>query len=265
MTGKGEIGATVEVREQGRATILGTAPVLSNRTWNLKTTSLDAAKHTLVATHLGRGANTTTAAVTLNPEADDTGRDLAVTSHRNGDPFAPSGLTTLRGTATPDSSVTVYWFGEDHPAQATTVPTNSVGDWAASRGLGGTRPYDLTITQAPRPGVVDRITGFTLTPPATGPADLTVTSHRSGDPFATAGVTTLEGRATPDSTVTVYWFGTENDTPALTTTTTAGPTGNWRASRGLGGTRPYLIDIRQTPRQPGVVNQIDDLRLVAPR
>lgn len=41
-----------------------------------------------------------------------------------------------------------------------------------------------------------------------------------------------------------------------------GSTGDWTASRGLGGARPDL-GIRQAPRRPGATHHIDDLRLVA--
>jgi len=68
MNGSGEPGAAVSIREQGRPTVLGTATVLQNGRWSSRTTNVDSATHVLEARHEGRGANRTTALVTLNPE-----------------------------------------------------------------------------------------------------------------------------------------------------------------------------------------------------
>jgi hypothetical protein len=69
MTGRGEPGAQVVVREQGRSTILGTKQVLQSGRWTLETTNVDDRRHVLEVTQTGKGNNTTVATVTLNPEA----------------------------------------------------------------------------------------------------------------------------------------------------------------------------------------------------
>ena len=194
-------------------------------------------------------------------------RDLTVANYANGDEFA-TGLTTLRGKATGGSTVTVYWFGASVPDVTTTTTAAANGDWSVSRGLGGTRPYPIHITQAPAP--TGKVAELDLTlrapgsaPIVTEPADVVVTSHTSGDAFTAGGMTTLRGTATPGASVTVYWFGSELTQYAMTTK--ADPfTGQWSLSRGLGGTRPYTIDIAQDPAPEGKISFIDDFVLTPP-
>jgi len=68
LRGTGEVGAQVTVREEGRSTVLGSAQVLANGQWTIRTTDVDDRKHVLEASQTGKGNNTTTSTVTLNPE-----------------------------------------------------------------------------------------------------------------------------------------------------------------------------------------------------
>ncbi|HDY5681491.1 TPA: hypothetical protein RPJ64_002804, partial [Staphylococcus aureus] len=187
LRGTGEVGAQIAVREQGRSTVLGTAQVLANGQWTVRTTNVDDRKHVLEATQSGKGNNTTASTVTLNPENDTAApADLTLTSHEDGDTFAQPGTTTLSGKATPKATVTAYWFGKDYPQYATTAVANDEGDYAISRNMGGTQPYNITLTQTAQAGKVNEIT-VRLVPAGVGPVDLTVTSHQDGDAFAPTG------------------------------------------------------------------------------
>lgn len=166
VTGSGERGSTVTVRDRATQAVVGSTSVLQNGRWFVTTSPLDGRRHVLDVSQLGRGANTTTAAVTINPDAV-TPVDLVVDSPRSGEPYSPDGLTTLTGTATPGSSVTVSWFGEAIPELTTTVVVAETGTWSATRALGGgANPFVLTVTQPARGGVVDRIDGHVLAPPS---------------------------------------------------------------------------------------------------
>ena len=254
LRGIGEAGAQVTVREQGRETVVGSATVPQNGQWTLTTTSLDDRRRVLEATQTGKGNNVTTSTVTLSPENDTVPADLTLTSHRDGDTFSTTAPTTLRGTATPGTTVTVYWFGKNYPDHARNTTAGPDGSYAFSRSLGGSNPYDIVITQTPQAGKVNEVS-VRLVPVTVGPTDLTLTSHTDGDTFS-SGITTLSGRATPGATVTAYWFG--KNYPDLATRVTAGTDGSYALSRGLGGPNPYTIVLTQTP-QPGKTNEISVL------
>jgi hypothetical protein len=66
MTGAGDPTGFVTVREGDE--VMGSAQVNSSGTWQLTTGDLDARRHELVATQVAKGNNTTTAAVTINPD-----------------------------------------------------------------------------------------------------------------------------------------------------------------------------------------------------
>jgi len=93
----------------------------------------------------------------LNPEKGAPA-DLTLTSHQDGDAFDATGLTTLRGTATPGATVTAYWFGKDHPTLATTTTAGADGSYAIARGLGGTKPYMITLTQTEQADTTNEVT-----------------------------------------------------------------------------------------------------------
>ena len=258
LRGTGEVGAQVTVREQGRSTVLGSAQVLANGQWTIRTTDVDDRKHVLEASQTGKGNNTTASTVTLNPENDSAApADLTLTSHEDGDTFAQPGATTLSGKATPKATVTAYWFGKDYPQYATTTAANDQGDYSISRNMGGTQPYNITLTQTAQAGKVNEVT-VRLVPAGVGPVDLTVGSHQDGDAFAPTGQTTISGKASSGATVTFYWFG--KDYPQYATTTVANAQGDYSISRGLGGTKPYDIVITQ-PAQAGKISEVT-LRLV---
>jgi hypothetical protein len=258
LRGTGEVGAQVTVREQGRSTVLGSAQVLANGQWTIRTTDVDDRKHVLEASQTGKGNNTTASTVTLNPENDAAApADLTLTSHEDGDTFAQPGATTLSGKATPKATVTAYWFGKDYPQYATTTAANDQGDYSISRNMGGTQPYNITLTQTAQAGKVNEVT-VRLVPAGVGPVDLTVGSHQDGDAFAPTGQTTISGKASSGATVTFYWFG--KDYPQYATTTVANAQGDYSISRGLGGTKPYDIVITQ-PAQAGKISEVT-LRLV---
>ncbi|WP_144757111.1 hypothetical protein, partial [Curtobacterium pusillum] len=108
MTGRGTPGALVTVTEKGSSKELGTARVLANDVWSLETTeSLDAGKHTLVASQLSKGNNTTLAEVTLNPGASSVA-PLVIASPMDGSTVESSSKRiTFSGTGEPGARVQV--------------------------------------------------------------------------------------------------------------------------------------------------------------
>jgi hypothetical protein len=65
LTGKGEAGSRIQVRERGDDTVIGAVTVLPNGRWTLRTAPLDEGAHQLDVTQLGKGANTTRTTVSL--------------------------------------------------------------------------------------------------------------------------------------------------------------------------------------------------------
>jgi hypothetical protein len=140
MTGRGTPGALVTVTEKGSSTELGTARVLPNEIWSLETTeSLDAGKHTLVASQLSKGNNTTLAEVTLNPEADNVA-PLSIDTPADGSTVESSSKRiTFSGTGEPGAHVQV----KTQTASPRTIIDTYVGRDGKWSQLGGDLNFDV--------------------------------------------------------------------------------------------------------------------------
>jgi hypothetical protein len=221
MRGTGEPGAQVAVREQGHATVLGTATVLASGNWNLSTTTVDNRKHVLEVTQTGKGNNVTTSTVTLNPEAGAVA-PVTVETPENG-----STVTTSRPTFTghgQDGATVTIGYGANSII-GTAVVEN--GEWTINptRGLGmGTS--NLVVTQTA--GAETQTVNHTLNR-VVAEQPLAVTSHVDGQTYA-EGVTTFRGTAPVGSAIraTNQW-GTVMGTATATD-------GSWSFNRNLGPT-----------------------------
>ncbi|ROS53600.1 hypothetical protein EDF21_1449 [Frigoribacterium sp. PhB118] len=237
LRGTGEVGAQVTVREEGRSTVLGSAQVLANGQWTIRTTDVDDRKHVLEASQTGKGNNTTTSTVTLNPENGE--QPPVIVAPTVETPEAGSTVTTSRpvfsGHGQDGATVTIGYGPNSIIGTGTVVD----GEWTITptRGLSlGTS--NLVVTQT----VGDDVQQITHTiNRVAAELPLSVTSHVN-DQFYEAGVTTFRGTAPIGSTVTAknQWgtpMGAANAAD-----------GTWAFNRNLGPTTAgYLITFTATP------------------
>ncbi|KQO45079.1 hypothetical protein ASG28_15710 [Frigoribacterium sp. Leaf415] len=238
LRGTGEVGAQIAVREQGRSTVLGTAQVLANGQWTVRTTNVDDRKHVLEATQTGKGNNTTISTVTLNPENGE--QPPVIVAPTVETPEAGSTVTTSRpvfsGHGQDGATVTIGYGPNSIIGTGTVVD----GEWTITpnRGLSlGTS--NLVVTQTAGDDV-QQITHTINRVAAELP--LSVTSHVN-DQFYEAGVTTFRGTAPIGSTVTAKnQWGTPMGAAIAAD-------GTWAFNRNLGPTTAgYLITFTATPQ-----------------
>ncbi|QWS32807.1 hypothetical protein [Curtobacterium aetherium] len=191
--------------------------------------------------------------------------DLQLTNFASGDFFNP-GDQVFAGKATPGATVVLNPFGFD-PRYASysmsTTADETTGEWQIRRGLGNTIYREVAVRQEPEAaGKVNKIEHISIA--ANGwvgqPADLTVTSHSDKGTFPPNTLQTFRGTATPGTEVTLYPFGTEYPTKAMTVT--ADTLGKWEIQRTLGnqvfpmvftqdaddaGTKTARVDVRLVP------------------
>jgi len=236
--GTGEVGAQVVVREEGRSTVLGTAQVLANGQFTIRTTNVDDRKHVLEAMQSGKGNNTTTSTVTLNPENGE--QPPVIVAPTVETPEAGSTVTTSRpvfsGHGQDGATVTIGYGPNSIIGTGTVVD----GEWTITpnRGLSlGTS--NLVVTQTAGDDV-QQITHTINRVAEERP--LSVTSHVN-DQFYEAGVTTFRGTAPIGSTVTAKnQWGTPMGAAIAAD-------GTWAFNRNLGPTTAgYLITFTATPQ-----------------
>lgn len=160
MSGRGEDGAEVVVRERGLPSVLGTADVVSG-TWALDTSDLVAGAHVLEVSQTGRGANTTVATVSVTVEAGGPGTTLPFTiaAPQNGSTVsAPFGRVAFSGTGAAGAQVVVR-AGNGRDVIDTTVGAD--GTWH-SLGLLGFMTYQLTTIYT-APGASPVVGDFSVT------------------------------------------------------------------------------------------------------
>lgn len=108
MSGTGEPGSTIEVHDvtggTDRIVGRGTDVVAPDGRWTLTTDDLDRAEHVLRVVQSSRGANTTTAQVTINPGSNGSLAPVVLTSPRS---VTPGLSNTFRGTAEPGATYRV--------------------------------------------------------------------------------------------------------------------------------------------------------------
>lgn len=223
MSGRGDPGARITVRQQGTSDIIGSTTVLVSGSWNLKTTALDDREAVLEVTQQSRGDNTTRALVTINPGASTTD-PLVVEAPADGSTVvAPDNLVDFSGTAEPGARVVVK-AGNGRVVIDTTADAS--GRWAA-RGLLGHQWYQLT-------------TEYTAPDQAMVGGSLAVTVKAAEGVSRPFAVTTPADDTTvvaPDNLVTFAGTGTTDATVVIKASngrtvveTTVDDFGTWRAT-----------------------------------
>lgn len=255
-----DLGAAVDVVEPangkvvpGRTTVAGTgAPygsitvtagdqtatttVEANGTWEARVEIRPG--HAVVpvtASQQARGAVVTTDAVQVVPDAPQELRDVAITepsSHF----YAPLAGTTVRGTATPYSTVEIR-------AQWGFVIATAVadvdGDWAFDRAFGPSAKYELTATQALVDGRTSSSPVFELYADGSF-VPIVVTSHEDGGTYVPGDVT-FTGRATQGA----YIEARNQYDRVLFSTRASQVAGAWSATTPLGPIATYDVTVSQ--------------------
>ena len=146
MSGRGEAGASVTIREQGSDDVIGTATVLVSGNWNATITGLDSRRHVLEAAQAGRGANTTVASVTINPDGTGVEQPFELTSPKDGDTVvAPTNDVDFTGLGTTGDTVQIRNTWNDRLVTSATVDES--GTWSARGQVGnGTQHLEAVVT-----------------------------------------------------------------------------------------------------------------------
>ena len=135
MRGTGEPDAQITVREQGHVTVIGSAKVLVNGTWNLATLDLDDRRHVLEVTQTGKGNNVTTSTTTINPENEGVAQPFALTAPQDGDTvIAPDNRVTFTGTGTTGDTVAIVNTYNGRVVTTTTI--DAAGNWTGTGNVG---------------------------------------------------------------------------------------------------------------------------------
>jgi hypothetical protein len=244
MSGTGEPGAEIMVREQGSSTVIGSTTVIANSTWNLITTNVDTRKHVLETTQTGKGNNVTTSTVTLNPEAVTPVTPVTVTSPVSGTEFTPN--TSVRFTGTGEAGGIIVVTPTNGAAPVTTQ-VRADGSWSVDRYLGN-GPYTFDVTQVAG-GVTSSVAGIALTPKQTAPIDkaFVISTPTTGSTVKNQ-LAPFTGTGAAGTTVRIH---TTNFASA-DITTIVGNDGAWWVNKWIGD-GPYVMDITQEGRVAGEV------------
>lgn len=198
VTGNGQAGSTVTVREKGSDTVLGTGTVSTNTLrYTVDIDDLDDSEHVLQVQQKSKGNNTTTAEVTLNP-----GKSSVVNPTASVDFDADvAKKATVKGTGSDGATITIK-------NGATVLGTTTVanGTWSKQIDAIGAGTHTLTIEQTGIEGVqttttdIDYGAAVAVTAPSgvIAPGRTTVTG--TTQPGAKVSVTV--GSRTVNATVT---------------------------------------------------------------
>jgi hypothetical protein len=235
MSGTGEPGGQVEVREQGKTGVIGDATVLANGRWNLDTTDLNAKKHVLEVTQKSKGNNTTTATVTLNPDADQ--QDVSVTSPKNGDQYDANTVLRFTGEGTPGAQIEL---DPNNGLSKYYATVKADGTWSIDRPM-GTGAYTFSAIQRVDGVEQSRVDGIGVTAKSTAPIEkpFTLTSPAANS-FHQGVNVTFTGEGKPGDTIRLH---VTNFTSADVTTTVKND-GTWSVSKYL-GSGAYTFDVTQ--------------------
>ena len=102
--GRGVTGGLIELREQGKQGVIGTATVLANGVWTINAANILPKKATYVATQTGRGNNVTTASVQLNPDAGQESLEITTPAQ---DATVAQGKVTFTGKSNPGADIRI--------------------------------------------------------------------------------------------------------------------------------------------------------------
>jgi len=222
--GRGVAGGKVELREQGKQGVIGTADVLANGIWTINTTNIPGKKATYAATLTGKGNNVTTAAVTLNPDADSAQQPIV-------NPIG-EGSNVIIGTGGTPGATIIVRDKAGNPVGTGTVEED--GSWT------------VTVPPTLGPGkhdldVIERRDGndSTPTPIAVDFGAAIVATDATADD---TGIVTFTGTGAADASVEV-----KGKSGRLLATTTVKRDGTWTAvsTMQLPAMR-YIVDAFQT-------------------
>lgn len=235
MAGTGEPEAQIQVREQGKQGVIGETEVLANGKWNLTTSDLDAKKHDLVITQSAKGNNTTTASITLNPDADK--QDVTVTSPKNGDQYDANSVLRFTGQGTPGAQIELDPNNGLAKYYATVTPG---GTWTIDRPM-GTGPYTFSVIQNVNGVEQSRVDGIAVTAKSTAPIikDFKLTSPEANS-FHQGQTVTFTGEGAAGDTVRLH----VTNFTSTDVTATVKNDGTWSVSKYL-GSGAYTFDITQ--------------------
>jgi hypothetical protein len=247
MTGRGEPGAQVVVREQGGSTILGTKQVLQSGTWTLDTTNVDDRKHVLEVTQTGKGNNTTLDTVTLNPEAGEiapvevTNPDAATIAQG----YTPNTSFTFEGTAEKGKTLQIE---NKYGTKLDETRVTDRGTWSWTRANMGTSTWTINFIQDKGTPAETKATVANFTPRTTATAPVAVTNPDAAT--IAQGYTpntsfTFEGTAEKGKTLQVEnKYGTKLDEARVT------DRGTWSWTRANMGTSTWTINFIQDEGTP---------------
>ena len=235
MTGTGEPGGTVQVRADGKQGVIGETTVLASGRWNLTTSDLNAKKHDLVVTQSAKGNNTTTAKVTLNPDADK--QDISVTSPKNGDQYDANSVLRFTGEGTPGAQIEL---DPNNGLAKYYTDVKPDGTWTIDRPM-GTGPYTFSAIQKVNGTEQSRVDGITVTAKNTAPIikDFALTSPEKNS-FHQGQTVTFTGEGAAGDLVRLH----VTNFASTDVTTTVKNDGTWSVSKYL-GTGAYTFDITQ--------------------
>lgn len=148
MSGTGEPGSAIEVHDVsgGGDRIVGRSVdgVLPNGRWTLTTDDLDRAEHVLRVVQHSRGANTTTAEVTINPGSTGRLAPVVLTSPQS---VTPGLANTFRGTAEPGATYRVLNVSDTQIVPGT-LTVAADGTWEFERVVSaGATSFQFKIEQ----------------------------------------------------------------------------------------------------------------------
>jgi len=230
MTGRGEAGAQITVREQGKQNVIGYGTVFASGDWNITTTtSLDARKHVLEVTQSGKGNNTTVSTVTLNPDDDGVTGPFVLATPTNGSTvIAPTNQVSFTGTGTTGARVEIMNAYNSRVIGTATI--DDAGNWITSGSVGfGKHKIRAKVTLN---GAVENTY-----------IDITVAaSDGVVQPFRMTAPTNGQTLVAPDNQVRFTGVGTTGDTVQIRNTyngrviatTTVDEAGAWTTTGGVG-------------------------------
>lgn len=240
--GRGAVGSDIALRLKGTQNVVGAVKVLANGIWTIDASNIPAKKATYVVSQHSKGNNTTTAEVTLNPDADY--QDVTVTAPVSGSEFDANTSVRFTGQGTPGGVVTLT---PTNGAASVSTTVDEDGNWAINRFLGN-GPYTFNVTQV-ADGRTSHVNGIALTPKSTAPIDkaFAVTSPATGSSVKNQAVT-FTGTGAAGTTVRIK---TTNFASSDITTTVKND-GTWSVNKWIGD-GPYVMDITQEGRVTGAV------------